>query len=296
MSVKEKIGPLRVFNLSSITSSSFQHIKIMKKLLPTLLAGCCLFSVSHATILVLENFDYDPGVVAGLNGGQGWSGAWGTGGGVAPVVAAGSLTAPSGYTFTPSGNRVENAGNGFISRGFGTETRPNLGSDGVYYMSWLIQTSVIGDVSRLNLVDNAFANRISIGKLGNANDNLAIQLSGGSVLYSETSLTGGDFLIVAKLESDNGTLTVSASAFPSTGSVGAEPTVWDISTVTTSADHVKNMLSMNVLMQGASGNISFDEFRLGTTYAAVIPEPTTYAALFGLLALGFVAWRRRKAA
>jgi hypothetical protein len=250
----------------------------------------------HATLLVEEVFDYSAGAItdANLNGGTGLSGAWGTGGGSAPVIVSGSLTAPTGYGFTPDGNRVENTGNGFITRAFETDSRLNLGSDNTYYMSWLIRTSVIGDVSRLNLVDNAFANRISIGKLGNANDNLAIQLSDGSVLYSTTSLTNGDFLIVAKLESDDGTLTVSASAFPSTGSVGSEPATWDISTTSTSADHVKNMLSMNVLMQGASGNIGFDEFRIGTTYAAVIPEPSTLALLG--IALGVAAiFRRRKA-
>ncbi|MCD8482534.1 MAG: PEP-CTERM sorting domain-containing protein [Verrucomicrobia bacterium] len=31
-----------------------------------------------------------------------------------------------------------------------------------------------------------------------------------------------------------------------------------------------------------------------TTLLYTIPEPSTYAALFGLLALGFVAWRRRR--
>lgn len=250
---------------------------------------------AHATLLVYEGFDYDVGAIAGedLNGGQGLSGSWGTGGGAAPVIASDSISAPSGFGFSTVGNHAQNAGNGFISRNFETASRLNLGSDNTYYMSWLISTSVIGDVSRLNLVDNAFANRISIGKLGNANDNLAIQLSGESVLYSSTSLTGGDFLIVAKLESDDGTLTVSASAFPSTGSVGAEPATWDISTTSTSADHVKNMLYMNVLMQGASGNIGFDEFRVGTTYISVIPEPSTLVLLG--IALGSVfLFRRRK--
>lgn len=265
----------------------------MKKLLSILITGCCLFSFSQANLLVLDSFSYATGTISGLNGGEGWSGAWSAGGATTAAVVSGSLTAPAGYNFTPSGNRVENTGNGFIARGFETANRPNLATNGTYYMSWLIQTSGTGDVSRLNLVDNSFSNRISIGKLGNNNDNLAIQLSGETTIFSTTSLAGGDFLIVTKLESLDGTLTVSASAFPSTGLIGDEPADWDITTTSISSDHVKNMFSMNVLMQGGAGNIAFDEFRLGTSYAAVIPEPRTYAALLGLIALGCVILRRR---
>ncbi|MCD8481976.1 MAG: PEP-CTERM sorting domain-containing protein [Verrucomicrobia bacterium] len=52
------------------------------------------------------------------------------------------------------------------------------------------------------------------------------------------------------------------------------------------------------LIRGANGSpaMTMDELRIGSTWASVtpIPEPSTYAALFGLLALGFVAWRRRR--
>ena len=264
----------------------------MKRINRWLLTWACVMTMSAAQASLIESFDYDTGAIAGLDGGTGWSGAWGTGGGSAPVITSGSLSAPSGYGFTPEGNKAENTGNGFLSRAFATDDRINLGSDSTYYMSWLIGTEVIGDVSRLNLVDNQFQNRISIGKLGNANENLSIQLSGESVIYSSTSLTNGNFLIVARLHSDDGTLTVSASAFPSSGSVGAEPATWDISTTSTSTDHVKNMLSMNMLMQGASGNIAFDEFRVGSTYASVIPEPSTLALVLASLGVLLAARRR----
>jgi hypothetical protein len=46
---------------------------------------------------------------------------------------------------------------------------------------------------------------------------------------------------------------------------------------------------------------NYDDFRLydgvlSASELAAIPEPSTYAALFGLLAIGFVAWRRRRRA
>lgn len=56
------------------------------------------------------------------------------------------------------------------------------------------------------------------------------------------------------------------------------------------------------LIRGASGSPGgvFDELRIGSTWAevtpAAIPEPSTYVAIFGALALGAVACvRRRKA-
>jgi len=33
---------------------------------------------------------------------------------------------------------------------------------------------------------------------------------------------------------------------------------------------------------------------VGQTFSGAIPEPSTYALLFGGLALGFVAWRKRQ--
>ncbi|MCC5841543.1 MAG: PEP-CTERM sorting domain-containing protein [Opitutales bacterium] len=51
-----------------------------------------------------------------------------------------------------------------------------------------------------------------------------------------------------------------------------------------------------MIRKGAtSGLIDLDQIRIGETWdAVVIPEPSTYTALIGLLALGLVAWRRRR--
>lgn len=51
-----------------------------------------------------------------------------------------------------------------------------------------------------------------------------------------------------------------------------------------------------LIRKGAtSGLIDLDQIRIGETWdAVVIPEPSTYTALIGLLALGLVAWRRRR--
>lgn len=46
--------------------------------------------------------------------------------------------------------------------------------------------------------------------------------------------------------------------------------------------------------QNASGIGAGSGFKIDNIVVTAIPEPSTYAALFGLLALGCVAWRRRR--
>lgn len=46
----------------------------------------------------------------------------------------------------------------------------------------------------------------------------------------------------------------------------------------------------------ASNRSGTDRLAIANLEAVVIPEPSTCAALFGLLAIGFVAWRRRRRA
>jgi hypothetical protein len=46
---------------------------------------------------------------------------------------------------------------------------------------------------------------------------------------------------------------------------------------------------------GDNTTIQLDDIMVGDSFAAVVPEPSTYAALLGLGALGMVMWRRRRA-
>lgn len=50
-----------------------------------------------------------------------------------------------------------------------------------------------------------------------------------------------------------------------------------------------------VAFGGISAGQAIDEIEVYATTASVVPEPSTYAALAGLAALGLVAWRRRRA-
>lgn len=66
-------------------------------------------------------------------------------------------------------------------------------------------------------------------------------------------------------------------------------------------DNAGNIMSIGSLdtlwirKGGTAGEAFIDHIMLGDSWdAVVIPEPSTYAALFGLLALGLIAWRRRR--
>ncbi len=97
----------------------------------------------------------------------------------------------------------------------------------------------------------------------------------GRIVTSEE----GEDTLALQITSSSGTVPATFAA--TTGTASAE--------TTGSADWVYFWNFANADSPGAY----FGEFRIGETYAAVIPEPRTYAALFGLLAIGFVFWRRR---
>jgi hypothetical protein len=95
---------------------------------------------------------------------------------------------------------------------------------------------------------------------------------------------------------------------PSTGyTMWVNPTgvnsVNGVPTGGTSASLTSNLLqfSFDTIQLGGddstntNGSVTFDEFRFGTTAAAVVPEPSTYAmALAGLACGGSVVYRRRR--
>jgi hypothetical protein len=106
-------------------------------------------------------------------------------------------------------------------------------------------------------------------------DNLADGVVNGPVTLKVT-LTGSDatntFLSIALSDSDGQIGPVQDYTVTNfTGPLFVGPSAW----------------------QASGGSVTFDNL---TFQAAAIPEPSTYAALFGATVLGFAAWRRRRAA
>lgn len=65
----------------------------------------------------------------------------------------------------------------------------------------------------------------------------------------------------------------------------------------TLAPHANGGLASDIQYYGIAGTGTTDAFRMSfdavTISAAAVPEPSTYAMIAGVLAFGFVAWRRR---
>ena len=141
--------------------------------------------------------------------------------------------------------------------------------------------------------------RIFFGSDG-AGDFVIRAISGQSVTGSDAfantfvgATSGATFQLVVNIDPSTGyTMWVNPTGF---NSVNGTPTGG------TSASMTSNLLqfSFDTIQLGGddptntNGSVTFDEFRMGTTAAAVVPEPSTYAmALAGLACGGSVVFRR----
>ena len=87
--------------------------------------------------------------------------------------------------------------------------------------------------------------------------------------------------------------------FTSDGVPVAEPTTWDFSATVDSIGEVNGAETLNSIILSRGNNpvvATIDFVRVGTDFDSVtaVPEPSTYAAIVGVLALGLAIWRRRK--
>lgn len=279
----------------------------MKLLLTTLTAIALTLSGVWAQSLV-ETFNYPSGADLGNQAttGTGQTGTWGNfvfagsvGGSSNDFVTTGSLSAPTGYGFTPTGNRTTfsatgpGGGNGMF--GLTSDNFINFDSDDTYYISFLESHTSSGFAfdsrAALQLRDNG---NNTIATLGMRSDTLTIDAGGSSVASSALD-DGVDRLMVFRIEADSvGNDIISASFFDVGQTVGSEPVTWDIvlnsAAITGQAEFVNVFLGANA-GGGVSHTGEIDEIRFGATWGDVVPEPTSAALLLGGLSL--LAWRRR---
>jgi hypothetical protein len=279
-----------------------------------------------------DSFDYAAGTTIGsttpLGGGTGFTSDWGsvlTSAGVAATINSGGLSYPG---LTSSGNHIT-VGNGTaalnVGRGFSTA----VVDSGSFYFSYLVQKTV----DTLRSTNFAFFSgtneRVAIGQIAN---NQTISGGPGSpnsgdfvVLVSNAQGGVGTagvytaanpisfavnqtFLVVGKIDfnvedSARDRLTVYINPSSLTSELGLVPYLVVDNTDFGGLNNFRMFAGGNqtATIGGVSQTFpgvitNFDEVRFGTSYSSVIsviPEPSTYAALFGGLALGLVLLRRR---
>ena len=241
----------------------------------------------QAALIAFDNFDFGEtrdDLTSFGSSGDGWSGGWAGADGpdYTPLI---NLT----YTATGYNNDDNDNTTGSMVRGggsAGTVATRDLTSTqtGTVWVSALIN---VGDRALFWLRgDNETNNFIGIN--GNAAE---MRFGGSDISLSDSGYTTGQtHLLLAKLEFDaSGNDNISFWVNPnlSTGESG-------LGTANTASANIGIGLT-GIGVSAQSGSDYLDALRVGTTFDSVtiIPEPSTYAAIFGILVIGIVLVRRR---
>lgn len=253
--------------------------------------------LSHATIIVYEGFNYDPGSLDGQDGGLGWGEAWGSGNWT--VSADGlSYTDSQGVSLPTSGGSVTttaNNSNWVHFRELSPASRALMDDNSVFWMSFLIESR--SDDPRgsygISLFDGG-SEPILLGRHFQQGDPTGSTLatsgwnSGVSTVQdageSQTWLFVAQFDMVDEVANYWINPDIGGSSPANALASGSE----DIS------DWDTTRIRLGQFGSSDGSNFSLDEIRFSTDFATAVPEPRIYAALFGLVALGFVIRRRLK--
>jgi len=283
----------------------------MKRIGLIAIAGLGLLTApTHAN--VVETFDYtttaDLGSAAVTGTGQ--QGSFGNfwfannvSGASDASIQSGSLTAPTGYGFTPTNNRLGYDEGGNLDAvaifEFADGSKIDFASDGVHYLSFLIRAFDNNSTSaELLFQDDTGSTLFAVGETSAGTGQLSVNgaLSADKMDTNGTNTSGVDNLVVLKIEtSASGSDQLSASFWTSgVDTVTGEPVTWD---VTSSIISGLTAAGFRIQIPDGFANLdaSLDEIRIGDSFFAVtgVPEPGSLA-LMGLG--GLLLMSRRRAA
>lgn len=271
------------------------HRNVMKWLATGFAVAAALLSPSssRAYLQTYDGFDYSlgtPGSIDGFNGGIGWTnvvnsgaawGAAGLGGAASEIVVNGSLTNPGGTLYATS-NHVYSAG-GFAGRFFNIP--PNWAFPGQkYYFSFVMRpenTPATNHYYGLQLFsDNNNSpeggHDLFIGKTG-TNLNYGLEYNTNNIVGGVTNTVFVDaFSSTAAVSNQTVLLVVRvtfAAGVPDSFALYVNPTPGVGEPVTPSATITDDIGTANGLglNSGNGGLVSFDEIRIGSTFASVTP-------------------------
>jgi hypothetical protein len=256
------------------------------------------FTPCRAALIVYDGFNYSPvgAPILGESGGGdfGWSGPW-TGTLTAGYfVGGGSLTSP--FPGEPSSGNMLSTGVSGGNKGTFRNLATSLGAPGTTdFFSFLMQpTGTVGSgfddghmgFQLLGTVNSLYAGKPGIGA---ANPNLYDIESVGGITRAPTTVaavSGQTVLMVVRADFTAGNDTFKLYINPPSTTEPATP------------DAMLNSFtigSVTALQVSGPGAFNFDELRVGTTFASVVPEPASIAMLvIGMLGLLVTGAARRR--
>ncbi len=245
----------------------------------------------RASRIAYEPFDYPVGPIVGDNGGIGFSGSWSSQPGF--NVTSGTLSSPADQG---AGNAAELIGFASISRNLST----SFGADGTdIWLSYLTDPISVGYFSALDLnLENGWFPTVGIlggpDGVGPASaywgmDQGSNSAGGSPQGYSETLTSvpivlGQTTLLAVHLTSSGGTWELALYVNPGS----SEPGTPDATMTVADGGSFRSLQ-----FWGNGGDVIYDELRIGTTYADVVPGPEPSSLSFlALSVVGLVVHRR----
>lgn len=289
---------------------------------------CATLATLSASTLVYEGFDYANGALGTAAGGLGWHTAadgpnqagWGSfprglgvgvsagvgGSANSATVQASTLTPPPNYPFVPSGREITSS-TAFSSawREFSPANRIPVNTPTTRYFSFLFSMDNITAGANesylvMALVDTNRGDDLRVGVL-QGSTHAGIGIGNTEVAQAAPVVAGTSYLLVGKLETSADPMgdTIRISVFDSNTLIPLSET-WQASHSLTMPFDIDRL---GILWGGPLGTDPsvfhtphVGEIRFGESWGAVaIPEPSFYAALFGLTSLLYVLIRRRRA-
>lgn len=253
----------------------------MKKITLSLgLGALLLIALTTAHAAPLTAYDgFDGGTV--FNGGSGWSGDWSGG------ISAGSNLTYGALTTTGVGANIGAYYNGTATRSFSSSV-----TTGTIWLSWVQNSSGSTDFNQIRLM-NGSSNVVVVGTHGS--DSNEFRLYNGNSDYTGHADTGisivGTHFVALSIDLSNSTFNLYID--PTGLGSGAAPS----SSVSSTYARGGTISSITGLQSVGSDNaFTWDEVRVGTTWADVSPVPEPSAMALTGLSLGAFAFLRRRRA
>ena len=273
------------------------RMKLLPSMFPAKSLSCAVLLLllaprSEASLLVYEGFDYTANSTVTGSGGTGWTGAWAAfGTGSSTNVTPGSVTYSTLETTGNSSYVTTTSGTSGIARSLGT-TFSDATTNTIYLsftFNWDTGTRFFG----LQLM-NGTSSAIELNKFsGQTNFGIQAAGTGGAITQDTNNLAVVRIDFVA-----GGTDTVRLFLNPS--SMGTEP--GSATSTSSAASYTINGIRLATGFTSAPNTTAaatFDEIRIGTTWADVVPVPEPGVASLLLGSLGAVVllarMRRRQA-